>query len=62
MAAKLEEAQGNGHMADKIIEKAVKSLSAYQVVIDREQWLKEAEKVPANCSKKRAVREPLESR
>jgi pre-mRNA-processing factor 6 len=42
-AAKLEEAHGNGHMVDKIIEKAVKSLSNFQVVIDREQWLKEAE-------------------
>lgn len=42
-AAKLEEAHGNGHMADKIIEKALVSLSQYQVVISRESWLKEAE-------------------
>jgi len=42
-AAKLEEAQGNVHMVDRIVEKAVASLSQYQVVIDREQWLKEAE-------------------
>ena len=42
-AAKLEEAHGNGHMADKIIEKALVSLSQYQVVISREAWLREAE-------------------
>ncbi|CAM9724783.1 unnamed protein product, partial [Discosporangium mesarthrocarpum] len=42
-ASKLEEAQGNDRMVDKIIEKAIASMRQFQVVIDREQWLKEAE-------------------
>ncbi|EGB04589.1 hypothetical protein AURANDRAFT_38946 [Aureococcus anophagefferens] len=43
-AAKLEEAHGNGaQLVDRIVAKAVASLAQYQVVIDREQWLKEAE-------------------
>eukprot|EP01027_Heterolobosea_sp_BB2_P016193 GEZU01023080.1.p1 GENE.GEZU01023080.1~~GEZU01023080.1.p1 ORF type:complete len:983 (-),score=312.18 GEZU01023080.1:84-3032(-) len=46
-AAELEEAQGGENISDrieKIIAKAVKSLSAYQVVIDRDQWIKYAER------------------
>lgn len=43
-AAKLEEANGNGVMVEKILQKALKSLKANQVVVDREAWLKEAEK------------------
>ena len=43
-ASKLEEAHGNGAaVVERIIEKAVASLSQYQVVIDRETWLQEAE-------------------
>ena len=43
-AAKLEEAHGNGAaLVDRIVAKAVASLGQYQVVIDRESWLKEAE-------------------
>eukprot|EP00614_Pseudopedinella_elastica_P016698 CAMPEP_0172649228 /NCGR_PEP_ID=MMETSP1068-20121228/241681_1 /TAXON_ID=35684 /ORGANISM="Pseudopedinella elastica, Strain CCMP716" /LENGTH=985 /DNA_ID=CAMNT_0013463579 /DNA_START=45 /DNA_END=3002 /DNA_ORIENTATION=- len=42
-AAKLEEAHGHAEMVGKIIEKAVEVLTRDQVVIDREQWLKEAE-------------------
>ena len=42
-AAKLEEAHGNAAMVPRIIEKAIASLQQYQVVIDRESWLKEAE-------------------
>ncbi|CAN0336417.1 unnamed protein product, partial [Ectocarpus sp. 12 AP-2014] len=49
-ASKLEEAQGKPHMVDKIIEMAISSLRhhptrclLFQVVIDREQWIKEAE-------------------
>jgi len=43
-AAKLEEAHGHGaDLVDRIVAKAVASLAAYQVVIDREAWLKEAE-------------------
>lgn len=42
-AAKLEEANGNHNRVDAIIVKAVKSLAAHQVVIDREAWLTEAE-------------------
>jgi pre-mRNA-processing factor 6 len=43
-AAKLEEANGNGVMVEKILQKGLKSLRAHQVNIDREAWLKEAEK------------------
>ena len=44
-AAKLEEAHDHPDMVDKIIEKAVKSLARRKddVVVTREQWLKEAE-------------------
>eukprot|EP00741_Cyanophora_paradoxa_P005336 tig00000880_g5175.t1 len=42
-AAKLEEANGNDAMVQKIIDRAVKSLQAHSVALDREGWLKEAE-------------------
>jgi pre-mRNA-processing factor 6 len=43
-AAKLEEAHGaSAEVVNRIVEKALASLSQYQVVIDREHWLKEAE-------------------
>lgn len=42
-ASKLEEAHGNLQMIGRIIEKMLQSLSQYQVVISREQWIKEAE-------------------
>ena len=42
-AAKLEEANGNIDLVDRIIEKAIKSLSLHQVDLEREQWLNEAE-------------------
>ncbi|KAK3931821.1 Pre-mRNA-processing factor 6 [Frankliniella fusca] len=41
-AAKLEEANGNDHMVDKIIERAITSLSMNGVEINREHWFKEA--------------------
>ncbi|CAM6093470.1 unnamed protein product [Calypogeia fissa] len=41
-AAKLEEAHGNQTVL-RIVEKAIKSLQAQGVVIDREAWMKEAE-------------------
>ncbi|XP_071451634.1 pre-mRNA-processing factor 6 [Hetaerina americana] len=41
-AAKLEEANGNHHMVEKIIERAISSLSANGVEINREHWFKEA--------------------
>ncbi|XP_068081412.1 pre-mRNA-processing factor 6 [Anabrus simplex] len=41
-AAKLEEANGNNHMVEKIIERAITSLSSNGVEINREHWLKEA--------------------
>lgn len=41
-AAKLEEANGNKHMVEKIIERAISSLSANGVEINREHWFKEA--------------------
>ena len=42
-ASKLEEARGNGQIADTVIDKAIASLKQYQVTIDREYWLREAE-------------------
>lgn len=43
-AAKLEEAHGNSHViVDRIIEKMMVSLLQYQVVITRDQWIKEAQ-------------------
>ena len=42
-ASKLEEANGNVDLVDRIIEKAIKSLTLHQVDLDREQWLNEAE-------------------
>ncbi|KAL3310820.1 Pre-mRNA-processing factor 6, partial [Cichlidogyrus casuarinus] len=42
-AAKLEEAQGNQQMVSKIIDRAVSSLQANLVEINREQWIKDAE-------------------
>eukprot|EP00898_Chlorokybus_atmophyticus_P005850 jgi/Chlat1/6266/Chrsp44S05860 len=42
-AAKLEEANENNNMVPKIIDRALKDLQGHGVVIDREQWLKEAE-------------------
>ena len=41
-ASMLEEAQGNDDMPAKIIPRAVKSLEANGVVVEREQWLEEA--------------------
>lgn len=42
-AAKLEEANGNAKMVDKIVTRAIKSLRNHGVVIDRDTWIKEAE-------------------
>lgn len=42
-AAKLEEANGNVERLPKILERAIKSLVAAGVSVDREFWLKEAE-------------------
>lgn len=42
-AAKLEEAEGNSNNVDTIISKAVASLAAHQVIIDRDNWLEDAE-------------------
>lgn len=42
-AAQLEEANGSHERIDAIITRAIKSLAAQKVVIDREQWLHEAE-------------------
>ncbi len=47
-AANLEEAHGNEEGVKAIIKRAVKSLAAHQVVIDREQWIKEAEQCEKN--------------
>lgn len=42
-AAKLEEAHGNGELVGRIIEKMLASLAQFEVLINREQWLREAE-------------------
>jgi len=42
-AAKLEEANGMLDLVDRIIERAVRSLTLHQVSMEREQWLSEAE-------------------
>uniref|UniRef100_A0A8P4GFJ2 Pre-mRNA-processing factor 6 n=1 Tax=Dicentrarchus labrax TaxID=13489 RepID=A0A8P4GFJ2_DICLA len=42
-AAKLEEANGNTQMVDKIIDRAITSLRANGVEINREQWIQDAE-------------------
>jgi pre-mRNA-processing factor 6 len=42
-AAKLEEANGNTNMVEKIVERALTSLTANGVEINREQWVKDAE-------------------
>jgi pre-mRNA-processing factor 6 len=39
-AAKLEEAHGNLTRVSKIIERAVKSLTSFSVIVDRDVWLK----------------------
>ena len=41
-AAQLEEANGSVHRVESIIAKAIKSLRANDVVIDRERWLQHA--------------------
>jgi len=46
-AAKLEEAHENFHMVPKIIERAVSSLQANLVEINRELWIKDAEESEA---------------
>lgn len=50
-ASKLEEAHGNAANVDAIIAKAVKSMSKFQVVIDRDSWLNAAEE----CEKAEAI-------
>lgn len=47
-AAELEEANGNTAAVGVVISKAVKSLAAHGVQIDREQWIKEAEQCERN--------------
>ncbi|KAL9380019.1 hypothetical protein Peur_028501 [Populus x canadensis] len=42
-AAKLEEANGNTPMVGKLIERGIRALQREGVVIDREEWMKEAE-------------------
>lgn len=42
-AARLEEANGGGGLVPKIIERALASLTANSVVIDRDEWLKVSE-------------------
>ncbi|GHP09279.1 hypothetical protein PPROV_000801600 [Pycnococcus provasolii] len=53
-ASELEEANGNGKMCGKIISRAIKSLASTGTAIDRDTWLREAEKCeksksPATC-------------
>lgn len=44
-ASKLEEAQGNREMPEKIIPRGIKSLQAAGVHVDRDWWLKVREGV-----------------
>ena len=46
-AAKLEESQNHEDVVDKIVQKAVSSLSKHDSVVTRAQWLKEAEMAEA---------------
>lgn len=50
-AARLEEQQGNDKMIDIIIQRAVTALSKKGTVLDREQWIKEAEQ----CEKENSI-------
>ncbi|KAK6173698.1 hypothetical protein SNE40_017104 [Patella caerulea] len=50
-AAKLEEANGNTNMVEKIIDRALNSLRANMVEINREQWIKDAE----DCEKSGSI-------
>ncbi|XP_013768209.1 pre-mRNA-processing factor 6 [Pundamilia nyererei] len=50
-AAKLEEANGNTQMVEKIIDRAITSLRANGVEINREQWIQDAEE----CDKASSV-------
>ena len=50
-AARLEEQQGHDDRVDKIIDRATKELQAAGGILDREQWILEAEK----CEKEGAV-------
>jgi pre-mRNA-processing factor 6 len=43
-ASELEEANGNEKVVDRIVQRALQTLSKYEVNMDREAWLKEAEK------------------
>jgi len=47
-AAKLEESQNHDDIVDKIVQKAVSSLSKHDAVVTRAQWLKEAEMAEAS--------------
>jgi len=49
-AARLEEANGNPGIVEKILAKGLKSLRAHQVAIDREAWLKLAENAEKSAS------------
>lgn len=50
-AARLEEQQGNEKMIDIIIQRAVTALSRKGNILDREQWIKEAEQ----CEKEKSI-------
>lgn len=49
-AAKLEEANGNEPMVEKIVQRGVTSLAANGVEINRDQWIKAAEECEASGS------------
>lgn len=61
-AAKLEEAHGNDNLVGRIIEKMVVSLTQYQVVIKREDWLQDAidaERAQAPLTAKALIRHTI---
>ena len=55
-AAKLEEANGNAKMVDKIIERAIKSLTANSVVISRDKWLEVGALMSGACAGRECLR------
>lgn len=47
-ASQLEEANGNDKVVDRIVQRALQTLGKYEVNMDREAWIKEAEKAEEN--------------
>lgn len=61
-AAKLEEANGNTQMVEKIIDRAITSLRANGVEINREQWIQVSAGVSVTSRREREGQEILINR